>query len=234
MIRYVTPPLSIRSGTLGRVPYTKLATTLPWLSNSAMGAGLHRDQERLVVLRAASRLAAVALPAQVGVIDLHEARELARRLTRSHRLHHLVLDAPRRLVVHAQMALQLQSRHVRLGRRQQMDGQQPGAQWQLGGFEDRSAEQGGLVPAAAALVVNLPAAAKARTPAVVVVWMRSGSFASTAAPYASAAATYRASKGVDAAACMRVIPPPAQAPMPRAQTPPRSANRGSHAPAGRA
>ena len=123
---------------------------------------LHGDQERLLVLRAAPRLAAVALPAQVGVIDLHEARELARRLTLDHGLHHLVLDAPRRLVVHAQMALQLQSRHVRLSRSQQVDGQQPSAQRQLGRLEDRAAQQGRLMTTRTALVVDLPAAEKAR------------------------------------------------------------------------
>ena len=127
---------------------------------------LYRDQERLLVLRAAPRLAAVALPAQVGVIDLHEAGQLAWHFTLGHGLHDLVLDAPGRFVVHAQVALQLQGRHVRLGCGQQMDGQQPGAQRQLGGFEDRAAEQGGLVPAAPVLVVHLPAAAKARTPAI--------------------------------------------------------------------
>lgn len=40
--------------------------------------GAHRDQERLLVLGASSWLAAVALTAEVGVIDLHEATELPR------------------------------------------------------------------------------------------------------------------------------------------------------------
>ena len=42
--------------------------------------GLHRDQERLLVLGATARFAAVALAADVGIIDLHEARQPARRL----------------------------------------------------------------------------------------------------------------------------------------------------------
>ena len=78
-----------------------------------------------------------------------------------------MLDAPRGFVVHAQVAFQLQGRHVGLGRRQQVDRQQPGAQRQLGRLEDRAAEQGRLMPTCAALVVHLPAAAKARAPAIV-------------------------------------------------------------------
>ena len=50
----------------------------------------YRDQERLLVLRAAPRFAAITLPAQVGVIDLHETGQLAWRFVRRHRLHHLV------------------------------------------------------------------------------------------------------------------------------------------------
>ena len=128
--------------------------------------GLHRDQERLLVLRAAPRLAAVALPTEVGIIDLHEAGQLAGRLARSHCLHDLVLDAPRGFVVHPEMALQLQRRHVGLGRSQQVDGQQPGAQRQLGRLEDRAAQQGRLMTTRTALVVDLPAAEKARPSAV--------------------------------------------------------------------
>lgn len=56
---------------------------------------------------------------------------------------------------------------VGLGRGQQMQCQHPGAQRQFGGREHGATEQRGLVPTTPALVVNLRAAAKARTPAFV-------------------------------------------------------------------
>lgn len=60
----------------------------------------HRNDERLLVLRAASRLAAVAFAAEVGVVDLHETRKLARFLAFGHHLHDLLLELPRRVVAH--------------------------------------------------------------------------------------------------------------------------------------
>lgn len=46
------------------------------------------------------------------IVELHEALELPRFLTLGHGLHDLVLQAPGGLVVHSQMAHQLQGRQV--------------------------------------------------------------------------------------------------------------------------
>jgi len=56
--------------------------------------GLHSDQEGLFVLRVAPRLAAVALAGRIGVVDLDEAGQRARRLALGHRLHDFMLDPP--------------------------------------------------------------------------------------------------------------------------------------------
>lgn len=60
------------------------------------------------------------------------------------------------------MAHQLQRGEVGLGRGQQVQGQQPGAQRQLGALEHRAGGQRGLVPAGAALVVDRRPAPKPR------------------------------------------------------------------------
>lgn len=146
----------------------------------ALLSEFHGDDERALALRAAPRLAPIALSAQVRIVDLHEARQLARRRALRHRL---VLGPPRGfvpwglplVVVHAQVALKHQGRRVVLGCGQQADRQQSGAQRQLGGQEDdqrkasrkRVAEQRHLMKAGSARVVHLFAAAKERAPAAV-------------------------------------------------------------------
>jgi len=84
---------------------------------------LHRHQERLPVLRSASGLAAVALAARIGIVDLHETGQFAHGLALGHDLHDLVLHPQGAFVVDAQMAHQLQRDHVGLGRGQQLQGQ---------------------------------------------------------------------------------------------------------------
>jgi len=119
----------------------------------------HCHDKRLFVLRAASRLAAVALPTQVRIIDLHEAVQLPRLFPLGHGLHDLVLQPPGRAIAHSKMAHQLQGGHVGLGRGQQVHGQKPRSQWQLCRFEQGATQKGGLMPAGPAL--NLPFASKA-------------------------------------------------------------------------
>ena len=127
----------------------------------AVGRGLDRGDERHLVLRAPSGLAARALPAQVGVVDLHPAVELAAVLAHAHDLHELVLDEPGGLVANPQVAHELERSHVVLGLGEQVHGQEPPEQPQLGRLEDRPADDAALVAAGGALEVQ-PALAPKR------------------------------------------------------------------------
>src|SRR5690606_29812751 len=121
------------------------------------------DHEGLLVLRTASPLAAIALTAEIRIVDLYEAPELASFLALRHRLHDLLLHPPRRSVAHAKVALERQRRQVRLAGGQQMHGKEPGPQRHLRGFQQRAAGERGLVATGSALVVDAPFAAKSRS-----------------------------------------------------------------------
>ena len=127
----------------------------------AVGRGLHCGHKRHLVLRAAPGLAARALAAQVGVVDLDPAVELAVLLAHPHDLHQLVLDEPGGLVANAQVAHQLQRGDVVLGLCEQVHGQEPARQRQLGGPKDRAAGDAALVATGRALKVQ-PALAPKR------------------------------------------------------------------------
>ena len=116
--------------------------------------GSHGHHEGLLVLRSAPRPAAVALAAEIGVVDLHEARKLARFFALGHGLHDLVLELPGGVVAHAKVPLQFQRGHVGLAAGQQVHGQVPNRQRLLAALEHGPAGQRRLVPAVAALVVH--------------------------------------------------------------------------------
>jgi len=122
----------------------------------------HGHHERLLVLRSAPGLAAVALAAEVGVVDLHETRELARFLAFGHHLHDLVLELPRGVIAHAKVPLQFQRGHIGLAAGQQMHGQEPRGQRQLATFKHRPAGQRRLMATGTTLVVDPARAAKPR------------------------------------------------------------------------
>ena len=126
----------------------------------AVGGGLHGSDERHFVLGATSDLAARALTAEVGIVDLHPTVELAALLAHAHDLHELVLDEPGGLVANPQVALEFEGGDVVLGLREQVHGQEPARQRQLGRLEDRAADHAALVPAAGALEVQAPLTAK--------------------------------------------------------------------------
>src|SRR5206468_718798 len=114
---------------------------------------LHRGDERHLVLRPATALAARALATQVGVVDLHAPLEHARVLALAHDLHELVFHEPGALVANAQVTLELQRRVVVLGLGEQVHGQTPAGQRQFGRLEDRAANGAALVTARPALPV---------------------------------------------------------------------------------
>src|SRR5690606_10214471 len=104
-----------------------------------------------------------ALATEVSVIDLHPAVELARVLTHAHDLHELVFHEPGALVANAQVALELECGDVVLGLRQQVHGQKPARQRQLGRLEDGAADDAALMPAGDALEVQPALAPKRAT-----------------------------------------------------------------------
>jgi hypothetical protein len=115
---------------------------------------LHCCDERHLVLGAASTLAASALTAEEGIVDLDDAFEATVALLLEHHSHELVLDEPGRAVADAQMAMQFQGRHARLGLGQEVHAKKPDRERQLADVEDGGRRQAGLRPARAALPVR--------------------------------------------------------------------------------
>jgi hypothetical protein len=97
-----------------------------------------------LVLRASARLAAGALAAQVGIIDLHRTRQAALRLPAGHRRHDLVMHQPSRRVAHADVALEFERRQPGLGLADQVDPEEPTRQRQLRVVQQRAGGQRGL------------------------------------------------------------------------------------------
>jgi hypothetical protein len=117
----------------------------------ARGIERHRRHERHLVLRASARLAFRALTTEVGVVQLHRATQLAGRFLLGHRVVDLVVQQPGRGVAHPQIALEGQRRDAGLGLADQVHGQEPSRQRQLGVLHERSGGQRSLVPTGAAL-----------------------------------------------------------------------------------
>lgn len=111
----------------------------------------HRRHEWDLVLRATPGLAARALATQVGVVDLNSAFEAMAGFLPSHGVVDLVVQQPGGRVAHAQIALVGQGRQSGLGLADEVDGQEPGRQRQLGVLHHRTGDQGGLMPASDAL-----------------------------------------------------------------------------------
>lgn len=111
----------------------------------------HRGHERHLVLRAAPGLAARALATEVGIIDLHGAFEPVAALACGHGTVDLVVQQPGGRVAHTDLALHRQRRQTRLGLADEIDGQEPCGQRQLGVLHQAAGCQRGLMPAAVAL-----------------------------------------------------------------------------------
>ena len=124
----------------------------------AVIAGLHGGDEGDLVLGAAPDLAAAALPAQIGVVDLDPPVEDTGILAQAHDFHEFVLHQPGALVAHAQVALEFEGRDVVLRLGEQVHGEKPARERQLGRLEDGAAQRAALIPAGGALPVAAPAA----------------------------------------------------------------------------
>ncbi len=112
----------------------------------------HRRDKGRLVFRASPTFAAVMFAAPVNVIQLNDAGQWFAIIPLFHRLHDLVLETPGGVVGHTDVALQGQGRQAGFGLRQQMDGQKPHGERQLGLFEQCPADQRGLVMASGALI----------------------------------------------------------------------------------
>ena len=124
--------------------------------------GGHGDDERRLVIRVVPRLAAVALTAEIGIVDLQETRELVRFLALGHDLHDRVLQLTGDDVARAQVALRLPCGHGGLATGQQVHGQEQCRQRQRAALEHRAAGQRGLMAASAVRVAHPACMAKPR------------------------------------------------------------------------
>ena len=79
-----------------------------------------------------------ALTSQVGIVDLHDALKAALMLALAHHRKQLVLEAPGRGVAYPQHPLELQGAGAVLVLREQIDGQEPHRQRQLGVLKHRA------------------------------------------------------------------------------------------------
>ena len=109
-----------------------------------------------LVLRSTTSLAAREFSAEVGVIDLDPSPQQVGLLAISHRPQNLVVQQPGRVVFDAQVAAELQRGDPSLGLADQVKGQKPGGQRQLGGLHDRAGRERGLMAAVATLIVLEP------------------------------------------------------------------------------
>ena len=75
----------------------------------------------------------------------HTPVELARVLAQAHELHELVLHEQGALVANAEVAHELERRDIVLALGQQVHGQEPARERQLGRLEDRTADEGALM-----------------------------------------------------------------------------------------
>ena len=118
----------------------------------------NRRNDRNLVLRSPARLATRAFSAEVGIIHLDLSLQQVDLLPIRHGPQDLVVEQPGRVVLHAQMAAELQRRDPSLGLADQIESQEPGCQRQLGGLHDRAGREGCLMAAGSALVALEPAA----------------------------------------------------------------------------
>ncbi len=111
----------------------------------------NRSHKRHLVFRATPDLAATALTAKVGVINLYAPLQGIAGLPLHHGLHQLVVHQPCRWVTHTQVALERQRRQSGFGLADEVDCQEPHRQGQLGALKDGASDQRRLVPTGVAL-----------------------------------------------------------------------------------
>ena len=118
--------------------------------------GLDGRQEGGSPAGATARGPVVTLAAHVGIVHLDPPGEDADLLPVEHDLHELVLHRPGGLVGHPDLPHQFQGRDGVFPLCEQVHGQEPGGQWQLGPVEDGPGREAGLPVAGMALVQPAP------------------------------------------------------------------------------
>ena len=98
------------------------------------------SNDRRLARRTAAPLAAVALPAEIGVVDLDPSRQALCGVPLHHRLHELVLDLPGGGLGDAKPAAQLNAGDAALALSEVVHGAKPSAQRYLGRRENRSGD----------------------------------------------------------------------------------------------
>lgn len=124
----------------------------------ALVVGRHRSDERDLVLRSTTSLAACALASGVLVVYLNRARETILSFTSTHNHHKIVANQLSRRVADADMALALQCGQSGLGLADEVDRMKPRRQRQLSGSKQRSGGNRGLAPEGVTLKQGTPAA----------------------------------------------------------------------------
>src|SRR6201985_3685722 len=114
--------------------------------------GFAPRHERRLARRTAAPLAAVALPAEIGVVDLDPPRQALCGVPLHHRLHQLVLDLPGGGLGDAKPAAQLNAGDAALALNEVVHGAKPSAQRHLGCRENRSGDHGCLPTTGGTLV----------------------------------------------------------------------------------
>src|SRR3954454_4684688 len=117
----------------------------------ALRRGLDRRQKGRLAGRAAATLAARALAAEIGIVELNAAREQRLGVALQHHLPELVFDGPGGALGHAEAAAQLDAGDALLRLGHVVEGAEPGPQRHLGGGEDGAGGQRGLASAGPAL-----------------------------------------------------------------------------------
>src|SRR3954451_14181811 len=124
----------------------------PQPSRPPLRRGLDRGHDRRLAGGTPAALAALALPAEVGVVDPDPTVELRLAgLALRHRPHQFVLPQPGRGLLDAQPPAELDRADPVLALGQMVDGREPGGERQLGVLEHRPRGEGDLPLAAVAL-----------------------------------------------------------------------------------
>src|SRR6201988_3139919 len=122
-----------------------------WL---ALWCGFDPRHDRRLARRTAAPLAAVALAAEIGVVDLDPSCQALCGVPLHHRLHELVFDRPGGGLGDAKSAPQLNAGDAALALSEVVHGAKPSAQRHLGRCENRSGDHGCLQSTGGTLVKN--------------------------------------------------------------------------------